>query len=150
MAAPKYQIILYSDTPVEAKAIRDAQEVKTVIRDALVFDGVPEPAEAIAFWGATNRQAIVDAYASVGVTRVYDIPFEIAEPDFLDETGSTAEPPVIVQASVATSEPTALDAQIEAMSDEELRDNLEKLTGAKPHHAKKRDTLIADLKAALS
>ena len=139
---PKYPLILWTDNPAAAKPLRDAQPVKTVIRDSLMFDGSVEPAEAIAFWGATNRLQIIEAYSAHGITEVHDFPVEIAEPEYLPKPAD----------SDATSrvELTGVEAEIAAMSDDEVRQNLEKLTGEKPHHAKKRETLITELKAALA
>ncbi len=140
---PKYPLILWTDTPAEAKPLRDAQAVKTVIRDALMWDGDPEPADAIAFWGASRRAEIIAAYAAMGTTEVHDIPVHIDEPEYIEEA-------VIVPAPEPVVEPTGIDAQIEAMSEDELRTNLTALTGEKPHHATKRETLVSKLKTAMA
>lgn len=140
---PVYPLILWTDTPADAKPLRDAQTVKTVIRDSLMWDGDPEPAEAIAFWGASRRADIIAAYAAIGTTEVHDIPFNIDEPEYLEE-------PIILPAPEPVIEPTGIDAQIEAMSEDELRTNITALTGEKPHHAAKRETLAAKLKTAMS
>lgn len=147
----KRRVIIWTDFPEQAVELRDEMrnaETFVVIRDSKFLDGTfVEPADVLAFCNAARKDKIINGYKAPAYRDRY------ALPEFIDiAAGSFGEPvevPALAPLPVEEKEPDALDAQMAAMSDEELKDTYTKLLGKAPHHAKKRDTLEKELREAV-